>query len=33
VTTFPSGYSTVTATARDAAGNVSPPSAPLGVTG
>lgn len=33
VTTFPSGYSTVTATASDAAGNVSPPSAPLGVTG
>lgn len=33
VTTFPSGYSTVTATASDAAGNVSPPSAPLGIQG
>jgi hypothetical protein len=32
ITTLPSGYSTATATATDAAGNTSPPSAPLDVT-
>jgi RNA polymerase sigma factor (sigma-70 family) len=32
LTTLPAGYSTVAATATDAAGNTSPPSAPIGVT-
>jgi large repetitive protein len=32
LTTLPAGYSTVIATATDAAGNTSPPSAPIGVT-